>query len=187
MAIEPASLGGLDHATSPLPQPGRAIVLRTAAVLTANWVATDVVSIQQARRLTLYCAYAANAAGTGNRAQIRVMASAEYTSTGATPAVSADVWYTPSLVDATPTTTDLTGTKETGATLVNLTNYSVIVARPMAITLGDAADAGTDVQRYALTFDVGPYHFFYLAAKELGDTDSGQLGTLGVKMNLSLG
>jgi hypothetical protein len=154
-----AALGGLDRGMSPLPQPGAAVV---------------------------FCAYAADAQGSGNRAQIRVMASAENDSDGSAPEVADDVWYTPSIVDSTPTVTDLTGTKETGATLVNLTNYAVIVARPMAITLGDAADAATDVQRYAITLDVSPYRWLYVAAKELGDTDADQLGILGIKYNLSL-
>jgi hypothetical protein len=180
-----AEIGGLHGASTPLPQPGTAEVLRTSAVLTAAWVATDVVSVKHARRVTLYCAYAADASGTGNRAQIRVMCTAEQDPTdGGTPDVGDDVWYPPVIVDSTPTVTDLTGTVESGLDY-NLANHAVVVARPMAITLGDPADAGTDASRYAITLDVGPFLWLYVAAKELGDVDAGDLGVLGIKYSLS--
>jgi hypothetical protein len=181
-----AALGSLEGVMSPLPCAGPAAELRASLVLTAAWVATEVISVRHARRLMLLCAYTADAGGTGNRAQIRVMASAEDGTAGAAPAVGTDVWYPLTLVDSTPTSTDLTGTVETGLDY-NLANHAVVVARPMAITLGDAADAGTDTQRYALgPFEVGPYRWFYVACKELGDTDAGDLGLLGIKYNLSL-
>jgi hypothetical protein len=182
-----AALNGLDGAISPLPQPGVAVALRASAVLTAAWVATDVVSVRNARRVTLFCAYAADAGGTANRAQIRVMASAEDAAGGTAPTVATDVWYPPAIVDATATATLLTGTKETGATMTTTQpEHGVVVARPLAITLGEPADAGTDVGRMAITLEVGPYRWLYVAAKELGDTDADQLGILGIKWNVSL-
>lgn len=183
-----ATLGGMDHVMSPLPQPGRAQVLRTSAVLTAAWIATDVVSVEQARRVTLFLAYAADASGTANRAQIRIMCAAEDDpSDGSAPEVADDVWYAPTIIDATPTVALVTGTKETGATAtVVQPEHAVVVARPIAITLGEPSDAGTDVMRYAITIDVTPYRWLYCACKELGDTDAGDLGTLGIKYNLSL-
>ncbi len=182
-----ATLGGLDMASSPLPQPGRAVELRASAVLTRAWVATSVVSVAQARRVTLFCAYAADASGTANRAQIRVMCAGEDDSDGTAPEVADDVWYAPTIVDATPTATLLTGTKETGATMtVTQPEHAVVVARPLAITLGEPSDAGTDVYRLAVTLDVTPYRWLYVAAKELGDTDAGDLGVLGIKYAISL-
>lgn len=182
-----AALGGLDKASSPLPQPGRAVELRASAVLTANWVATGVVSVAQARRVTLYCAYAADAGGTANQAQIRVMASAEDNSDGSAPEVADDVWYEPAIVDVEGTATLLTGTAETGATAtITSPEHGVVVARPLAITLGDPSDAGTDVVRTAITIDVTGYRWLYVASKELGDTDADQLGVLGIKWNMSL-
>lgn len=184
---EQATLGGTDGSVSPLPQPGRAVVLRTSAVLTDAWIATGVVSVQNARRVTLFCAYAADSGGTANRAQIRVMASAEDATAGGAPAVADDVWYAPVIVDAEATATLLTGTKETGATMTTTQpEHGVIVARPLAITLGEPSDAGTDVVRMAITLDVANYRWLYVAAKELGDTDADQLGILGIKWNWSL-
>lgn len=183
-----AALGGLDDAVSPLPQPGRAVELRASAVLTAAWVATDVVSVADARRVTLFCKYSADSSGTANRAQLRIMCSAEDDpSDGGVPDVADDVWYAPAVVDATPTVALVTGTKETGATMtVTSPEHAVVVARPIAITLGEPSDNGTDVWHLALTIDVTPYRWMYCAAKELGDTDSGDLGTLQVKWNKSL-
>jgi hypothetical protein len=182
-----AAMGQLQDHSSPMPAAGKAVSMRDALVLTAAWVASDIVRVEQARRLTLYVAYAADASGTANRAQIRVMATAEDDADGSSPEVADDVWYAPALVDSTPTATLLTGTKETGATVTTTQpEHAVIVARPMAITLGEPSDAGTDVYRMCLTFDVTPYRWLYVAAKELGDTDAGDLGILGLKYSLSL-
>lgn len=189
MTDRQATLAGMDKAMSPLPQPGFAKPLRDSAVLTAAWVATDPVSVWHARRVTLFCAYAADASGTDNVAQIRVMCSAEEsTSTpGAPPTVAMDVWYAPTIVDATPTETSLASTKETGATAtITSPEHAVVVARPMAITLGAAANAGTDVVRLAVTLDVSGYRWMYVAATEIGDTDAGDLGVLGIKWSMAL-
>jgi hypothetical protein len=182
-----AAIGQLESVMSPLPAAGLAVSLRDPVVLTAAWIATDVVNVSQARRLTLFVAYAADGSGTANRAQLRVMATAENDSDGTAPEVADDVWYAPALVDSTPTATLLTGTKETGATMVvTAPEHAVIVARPMAITLGEPSDNGSDVYRMAITIDVTPYRWLYCAAKELGDTDAGDLGILGLKYSLSL-
>lgn len=187
MAAEQAALGGTDKATSPLPQTGRAVPLRTSAVLTAAWVASDVVSVAAARRVTLLCAYTADAGGTGNRAQIRIMCGCEDGGDGSAPEVADDVWYAPTIVDVEGTATLLTGTKETGATVTTTQpEHGVVVARPLAITLGEPADAGTDVVRMAITIDVTGYRWMYVAAKELGDTDADQLGILGIKWSMAL-
>lgn len=181
-----AGLGGLDGASSPLPQAGRAAALRSATALTADWVATSVVSVRDARRLVLHCAYSANADGTANRAQLRLMVSAEDDpSDGSVPEVADDVWYEPTILDASATATLLSGTKETGATLTTTQpEHGVVVARPLAITLGEPSDAGTDVYRLAVQLDVTPYRWLYVACKELGDT--AKPGQLGLKYSLSL-
>lgn len=182
-----AALGASDHRTSPAPATGTAVDLRASAVLTAAWIASDVVSVAGARYVTLRIKYTADAGGTANRAQLRVMTSAESGASNAAPAVSDDVWYPPTLVDSTPTATLLTGTKETGATGTILSpEHAVVVARPMAITLGEPSDAGTDIWHLKIKFDVGDDLWLYIAAKELGDTDADQLGILQVKYNLSM-
>lgn len=184
MATDQPALG---ISSSPFsPRTGRAVSIRDSAVLTSAWVATRVISVADARRCCLRINYAANAAGTGNRAQMRVMTSAEVHTDGTNPLVAhASLWHPPTLIDSSPAAGDLTGTVETGGT-ISLVNHGVVVARPGAWTLGDAADAGTDVLPMKLVFDVTDDLFLYVAVKELGDTDSGQLGTLGIKANLSL-
>jgi hypothetical protein len=174
--------GGGKHMS---PCTGRAVSIRDSAVLTSAWVVSAIISVADARRCALRISYAADAGGTGNRAQMRVMSCAEMGATGLAPVVATDVWYPPTLIDSTPTAGDLTGTVETGAVL-SLVNHGVVVARPGAWTLGDAADAGTQVDRYKLVFDVADDLWLYVAVKELGDTDAGDLGTMAIKANISL-
>jgi hypothetical protein len=183
MATEQPALGPCDRGTTD-PCTGIAVSIRDPLVLTSAWVASAIISVRGARRCCLRVKYAADASGTGNRPQMRVMTSAEMSASGTVPAVADDVWYPPVLIDSTPTAGDLTGTIETGAVL-SLVNHGVVVARPGAWTLGDAADAGTNVARYKLTFDVTDDVWLYVAVKELGDTDAGDLGVMGIKANLA--
>ncbi len=186
MAFEQAPLGTADNTVSPQAAVGPVKTLRDSAVLTAAWIATDAIRLDRARFCTLFFAYAADGSGTANRAQIRIMVTGEDDPDAlGPPDVADDVWYAPTIVDATPTATLLTGTKETGATVTTTQpEHAVVVARPLAITLGEPSDAGTDVYRLAITLDVTPWRWMYIAAKELGDTDAGDLGVLGVKYSL---
>jgi hypothetical protein len=186
MATEQPTLGpkGVGLAS---PCTGRAVPIRENAVLTSAWIAARIISVADARRCCLRFKYTADASGTANRPQIRVMTSAEYASTGLAPAVDNDVWYPATLVDSSPTVTNVTGTKETGATMtVTQPEHGVVVARPGAWTLGEPSDAGTDVWHLKLTFAVDDDIWLYVAAKELGDTDAGDLGLLQIKANISL-
>lgn len=171
----------------PAPQEGAAVVLRTSAVLTAAWIATEPISVKGARKLTLYIAYDADAGGTANRPQMTLWGSAEDSSTapGEAPAVGDDVWYAPGIIDVAPSDAILTGTPVTGFDATVQPEYRGFTIGPLSLTLF-ASDAGTDKIRVALTVDVTPYRWFHLQAKELGDTDADQLGILGVKYNLSL-
>lgn len=183
MTVEYPALGPGNAPFSP--RTGRAVSIRDSAALTSAWVASKIISVADARRCALRFSYAADASGTGNRAQIRVMTSAEHHTDDSDPLASQDYWHPPTLIDSSPTTTDLSGTGETGITM-SLVNHGVVVARPGAWTLGEAADAGTNVYRMKLVFDVTDDLYLYVAVKELGDTDAGDLGTLGIKANLSL-
>lgn len=183
MALDHPSLSSSPRATEPAT--GKAEVLRDSAVLTSAWVATRVISVAGVRRVALLCAYNAHASASAARAQIRVMLSNELDTDGSNPDVADDVWYEPVIVDASPTATVLTGTKETGATMTPASSeHAVVVARPLAITLGDTTDAGTDRYRLRIVVDVTDAQFLYVAAKELGDTTN--LGTLGIKVAVSL-
>ncbi len=183
MATENPALG---PGSAPFdPRTGRAVSIRDSAVLTANWVASRVIGVAGARRCALRIIYAADASGTGNRAQMRVMTSADHHTDNTDPLVSQDLWFPPTLIDASASTTDVSGTVETGAPL-SLVNHGVVVARPVAYTVGEAADAGTNVYRMKLVFDVTDDLYLYVAVKELGDTDAGDLGTMAIKANLSL-
>lgn len=186
MATEQPTLGpkGVGLAS---PCTGRAVPIRESAVLTSAWIVSRIISVADARRCCLRFKYSAASAGTANRPQIRVMTAAEYASTGLAPVVATDVWYPATLIDSAPTATLLTGTKETGiAMTVTQPEHGVVVARPGAWTLGEPSDAGTDVWHLKLTFAVDDDIWLYVAAKELGDTDAGQLGSLQIKANISL-
>ena len=188
MAFEQASLGTPSNPMTPEACTGQVKTLRDSAVLTAAWVATDPVRIGAARTSILYFAYAADSSGTANRAQVRIMVTGEDDPTpGTPPDVADDVWYAATIIDATPTPTLLTGTKETGATMTTAQpEHGVVTARPLAILLGEPSDAGTDVYRLAVKIDVSGYRWFYVAALERGDQDAGDLGILGIKYSLSI-
>lgn len=186
MPFEQAPFRGTDNIVSTQAVVSDVKTLRDSAVLTAAWVATDPIRLDRARFCTLFFAYAADSSGTANRAQIRIMVSGEDDPTpGTPPDVADDVWYAPAVVDSAPTATLLSGTKETGATMTTTQpEHAVVVARPLAITLGEPSDAGTDVYRLALTLDVTPWRWLYIAALERGDQDAGDLGILGIKYSL---
>ncbi len=184
MAIEQPALGpGKGFG----PHTGRAVTLRESAVLTSAWIAITPISVADARRCALRISYAADASGTSNRMQLRVMTCAEMDGDGSSPEVADDVWYPPTLIEATPTATILTGTVETGATItVADPAAGVVISYPGVWTIGSAAVAGTAVIRQKLVFDVSDDLWLYVAAKELGDTDAGDLGICAIKANFSL-
>lgn len=186
MTAVQAKIGRLESAAAPVPCNGMAVDLRTSAVLTAAWVATEAVSVAQARKITLLIAYDADAGGTANRCQITVWGSAEDSATaGTAPAITDDTWYAPGILDTSPTDAVLTGTPITnfGATVQpEYRNYAI---GPLSLTT-IASDAGTDKIRVAVTLDVTPFRWLHIQCKELGDTDADQLGILGVKYVLSL-
>lgn len=162
---------------------GRAVPIRESAALTANWVASRVIGVQEADRCALRFKYSAAASASNARPQIRVMTSAEFHTDGTAPLVSHDVWYPATLIDPTQTLTLLTGTKETGATgTITQPEHAVQIIHPGAWTLGEPSDAATDVWHLKLVFDVSDDLFLYVAAKELGDTS--HLGTLQIKANI---
>lgn len=175
-----ASLGGGPDDIGP--RTGIAATLRTAAVLTANWVATDIVSVAAARRLTLRFFYTVDDSSADARCQIRIMTSA----VGPVPAIADDVWSAPTILDATATATTLTGTVSTGEDVTMDPEWGVIVSRPIAITLGEPANNATDEVRQKIVLDVSDDRWVYVAVKELGDTGAGDLSTLGITYNLSL-
>jgi len=184
-----ASLNSAGKQASVLASAGVAQTLRADLVLTAAWVATDVVSVVDARRAMLWCAYQPIAAGTDNLAQIRVMLSANDLSTayGEPPTVATDVWYAPSVSDAVPTATTLTQTVATGETATVDPEWGVHIYYPLALTLGSAANnPTTDRIRMGIPVDVTGARWMYVACKELGDITADQLGTLGIDWSISL-
>ncbi len=188
MAAQPNELDAEPGNTvMPYPAAGKAKDLRTSLVLTADWVATEVVSVRLARRLTLLIAYDADGSGTNNRCQITAWGACEDgTANGASPAIaSVDKWYAPAVIDAVATDAVLTGTKVTNFTPSLTPEYRNYAIGPASFTT-IAADNGTDKIRVALSLDVTPFRWFHIQCRELGDTDAGDLGVLGVKYVLSL-
>lgn len=181
MSEAQVNIGSIDGATSPMPCVGLPGELRASAVLTAAWVASNIISVRDARKITLFIAYNAAAAGTANRPQMIFAVSGELTA----PAIGTDEWYALGLTDAAPTAAVLTGTGPTGWDATITPEYYNHVVAGASFTL-QPSDNGTDKIRCTLTLDVTGAKHFVMLAKELGDTDADQLGTLGVRYTLSL-
>jgi hypothetical protein len=186
MTAAQAKIGRLEGAAAPIPCEGLAVDLRTSAVLTAAWVATEAVSVQQARKVTLLIAYSADSSGAANRCQITLWGSCEDgASANTAPAITDDKWYAPGIIDVSPTDAVLTGTPVTSFVATVQPEYRNFAVGPLSLTT-IASDAGTDKIRLAVPVDVSAFRWFHIQCKELGDTDAGDLGVLGVKYVLHL-
>ena len=182
MANEHGTIGQGGELSSPSPATSAVFTLFTSATLAAsgNWSASDVISVRDARKIHLFIKYSVGASGSAARGQIRLHTSPVTTE----PAVGADSWYAPAVLDATPTPTVLAGTVVTGEDFTMQPEWGVHIAYPLAITLGPTSDAATDEIRMKITCAVEGDRWFYLAAHELGDT--AHPGDLEVTYTLSL-
>jgi|SRR3990167_10460214 len=180
---DPARLSSAGGNSSPYARCGPVRTLRASAILTAAWVATDIIPLGEHRRLALRCAYAPHASATAGRAIIRVMTSAQLDADGLGPEVADDFWYTPTIISPTGTTTDLVGTIETGGTVTVTQGYGVVTAQPEAFILGNPLTAG-EKERLKLSFDVSDDQYLYVSCKAHGDLVN--FGTLALYYNLSL-
>lgn len=162
MATENPALGGADGASSPLPQPGTWIRLINAVALTTDPSSgvSGVVSVHAARRATLWIAADVGAAGA--YAQIFPFVSAQE----AQPAVGDDVWFSPAVLDTTPTDTLITGSFASGFDATIAPEWGVTKGRPQVIRTIDG-DANTDKIRMCIPLDVTHARWFHIQAEEV--------------------
>jgi hypothetical protein len=162
MAIDNPSLGGTDGASSPLPQPGGWIKLIDAVALTTDPSSgvSAVIGVEAARRATLWIAADVGAAGA--YAQIFPFVSAQRTA----PAVGDDVWFSPAVLDTTPTDTLVTGSFASGFDATIAPEWGVTKGRPQVIRTLDG-DAGTDKIRMCIPLDVTHARWFHIQAEEV--------------------
>lgn len=189
----PPVLGGDMSKGLPFARCGKAVTIRSSAILTANWVVSTapngggtVIPVGEYRKLTLRCKYSAHASATANQYALRVMGAAELDSNGEVPDPTADdVWYHASVYDATGTATDLSGTKESGYAGTIGQAAGIVLAQPQVIKAPNPLAGGaSEIELIKHTFDVSDDLFIYVAAQEIGET--GNPGTLQIKANVSL-
>lgn len=185
MATEQGAVAIMGQGMAPLPCPGIARDLRTSLVLTSAWVATSVINVEDARRITLLISYTIGASASAARPQMTFWGSCEDgTAEGVAPAIaSVAKWYAPGIIDSVTTDAALTGTAVASfvpSVAETFRNYAV---GPLSVTLLPSVTAA-DVIAVALSLDVTSFRWFHMQAKELGDTS--HLGTLGVKYSLAL-
>lgn len=156
---------GVDHGPGPLPAIGLVQSLRDSAVLTSAWVESQIVSVMNARRATLYIKYDAVTSASNARAQFVVCVSGVKTA----PLIGGDSWYSPAVIDAVATDAVLTGTVPSGFDQTITPEFRNYAVGPASFTT-IAVDNATDKIRIALPFDVTGAKWMVLIAKELGDT-----------------
>lgn len=162
---------GVPRAGQGIQQPLRASAVLSAAGATAS---TSIVSVEGARKVTLFVKYTGGAAG--GYPHILPLVSCASTS----PATTDDSWYALGISDGVVTAdTDLAALP----TNVDISPQNFGEAKVQQTLIRLAGTASTDPQRVAVTLDVTPYRWLFLVVAEKGVT--GTPGTLAVDYVLS--
>lgn len=170
MATEDAALGDRPNSNSPMPAAGIAVELIASQTLTQDFgdTVSTVVGVGEARRVALWVSYDGGSSASGGYPQIKVLLSAA----ASAPATTADSWYAPGLIDATPTDADLGG----GLTLVTDADYTAgpewreVKVGPMVLRLFGTDDG--EAVRLKLSVDVTDARWMYVTAAEVGATSN---------------
>lgn len=174
----PESLGP-NRGTIPLAAKGDNATIFSSA-LTANWQASDVIDLGRAGRLALAVHYDADASGTANQLELCVWVS----NAASAPVVADDEWVVPNDGDTSPTATVQADSFPAGADMTATPEWGLRKIRP-GYWQTEPSDAGTDKIRVGLVLDVRAWKYAVVMAKEVGDTDAGDLGALTLKAALS--
>lgn len=180
---EQATIAAQQRAVSPLPQPGVQQTLITAGTTLTqdfNDAISDIVSVEQARRLTLLVDYAAHASATDGYVVLLAMGA----NTRTAPALGDDDWYALPWFDTSESDADIAGgaTLPTGADYTAGPNWRSIKCGGLLVETMRASSSEEVRQRVPLGVD--DVRWVYVAAIQQGDTTN--FGTLGVKYALSL-
>lgn len=171
MSAQPAN-----DANVPRAGQGQAMALVASAALAAAGAATSssIVSVADARKITLFVKYTGGA--TGGYPHILPLVSGSL----ASPAVTDDSWYALGSWDGSITADVDFVTLPTGVD-ISPQNFGEVEMQELLIKT--AATASTDAQRIAITLDVTPFRWLFLVYAEKGVT--GTPGTLAIDYTLS--
>jgi len=164
----------------PLVAKGVNATIRASAVLTADFVASAVVDCVHARNLALTLKYDAAAAGTANTPTLILMGS----NAAAQPLVGDDEWGALAELEISGTDAVQADSLPAGVDLTVTPEFVTKKLRPLAITT-HPSDAGTDKLRMLFVVPIDAIRYLFVLAKEEGDTDAGQLGTLAIDAAVS--
>lgn len=187
------SIAGLiDKASVPLPATGDRRTLLTAAgasfgagVLPASgaWTQSEVVPVQQLRRLVIEVAYNANASTTAGYPQLLLMLSSQANAevAGAPwPLVGDDVWFLTGVTDGAVTAAALAaGAIGTGSDFTVTAEFGATDYHEQVVNVKKAL-ANSDKIRMRLSVDVTDAKWFMLQAREIGDTTNRGTLTLSI-------
>lgn len=169
MSVQPA-VGTIPTAGQGIQTALRASAALAAAGATAS---TSIVSVEGARKITLFIKYTGGAAG--GYPHILPLVSGAL----ASPATTDDSWYAIGGADAIVADTDLAALP----TNVDISPQNFGEVKVQQTLLRLAATNSTDAQRIAITLDVTPFRWFFLVVAEKGVT--GTPGTLAIDYTLS--
>jgi len=164
----------------PLASKGDNASIRDSLVLTANFVASAIVDCGRMRKCALTIKYDADASGTANTPTMIIMASNAAT----VPLFGDDEWGALAELENTGEDAVQTDSFPAGVDMTITPEFVTKKLRPLAITT-HPSDAGTDKLRMFLILDVSAIKWFFVMAKEEGDTGAGDLGVLQIDAALS--
>lgn len=171
MSVQPA-VGTIPTAGQGIQTALRASAALAAAGATAS---TSIVSVEGARKITLFIKYTGGAAG--GYPHILPLVSGALTS----PATTDDSWYALGVSDGAVTADVDLAALPTNVD-ISPQNFGEVKVQQMLMRL--AATNSTDAQRIAITLDVTPYRWLFLVVAEKGVT--GTPGTLAIDYVLSV-
>jgi hypothetical protein len=171
--------GEIKSKQSPLPEVSIIAALRANAVLAAAgaYVSAGIVDVRLARRVTLFCSYAAAAIG-GRPGIIPLIAAAN-----ALPGAADDSWFPLAGWDGSITSGALAGALPAGQDFTATPNWGRLLHRA-ALYVPEPATVATDKLRTPFTFDVTNARWLQVLCAEDGVV--GTPGSLAIDYSLAV-
>jgi hypothetical protein len=167
------------NASTPIAGQGGVASIFASAALAASgaWSRSSIVSVADARKLTLFVDYDPGAIG--GYPGLILLGSCNVTE----PASDADSWFQLSMFDGSVTSAVGSGALATGSDFTIAQPEGFAIAYPLIVRLTAATNAA-DEYRQAITLDVTPFRWVHFQAAEIGVTATP--GTLAVTYSLSV-
>ncbi len=156
---------------TPMAAKGDNADIRESLILTANYVASEVVDASHCGSVALQFFYNADGSSTQNQMKFLVFVS----NAASEPVPGDDQWSALSQLDATPADAVLTDAMPAGVDVTITPAWGERVIRQSSYST-IAMTTGVDKQRFSMIVDVRRWKFLYVSAKEEGDTTN--LGVL---------